>query len=58
MKTTPWQNGFTAGRTGKSLDVCPYFGVAEVWEWVCGYLDGRAKHMRLVTRHTVNPHKR
>lgn len=53
MNTTPWQNGYTAGRLGKSLEVCPYLGI-EVWAWICGYLDGRARRLRLVTKHVVN----
>ena len=48
MNTTPWLEGFRAGRLGKSLDVCPYFDYA-VWEWICGYLDGQAKPLRLST---------
>ncbi|TDN58865.1 hypothetical protein [Paraburkholderia sp. BL10I2N1] len=53
MNTTPWQKGFAAGRLGKPLDTCPYFDCA-VWEWICGYLDGQAKRLRLVNDHPVN----
>jgi ribosome modulation factor len=50
MKMTPWKKGFAAGRLGKSLDACPYFGFA-VWEWICGYLDGQANRLHLVHDH-------
>lgn len=48
MDTNPWKEGFAAGRLDKSPDICPYSDT-EVWEWICGYLDGRAKRLRLVT---------
>ena len=41
MNNRPWQNGFLAGRLSKPLEACPYWGF-EVWEWISGYVDGRA----------------
>ncbi|QIE29765.1 hypothetical protein SBC2_78410 (plasmid) [Caballeronia sp. SBC2] len=52
MDDAAWKDGFKAGRVGKSLDDCPYCD-AELWEWFCGFLNGRSKPLRLVANHQI-----
>jgi ribosome modulation factor len=53
MRTTldpkAWNEGFRAGQRGAPRESCPYLvGTNERLSWLSGYMDGKAKPLRIV----------
>jgi ribosome modulation factor len=43
QSSSPWHEGYRAGRDGKGSPKCPYaVGTGEGWSWSSGYVEGKA----------------